>query len=72
MRIMNKMHPSTVRLAGSSRANPFACVQQCIFIVGTGHGGANQAALEMLEQIGSSKNINKYINKAKNKKDHLN
>ena len=37
--------------------------------MGPAHGGANQAALEMLEEIGSTKNINKYIKKAKNKKD---
>ncbi len=61
---------STVRLAGSSGANPFACVAAGVSSLwGPAHGGANQAALEMLEQIGSSKNINKYINKAKNKKD---
>ena len=40
--------------------------------MGTAHGGANQAALEMLEEIGSTKNIKKYLNKAKSKKIHLN
>jgi len=61
---------STVRLAGSSGANPFACIAAGVSSLwGPAHGGANQAALEMLEQIGSSKNIKKYINKAKNKKD---
>ena len=61
---------STVRLAGSSGANPFACIAAGVSSLwGPAHGGANQAALEMLEEIGSSKNIKKYINKAKNKKD---
>tara|TARA_B100000401_G_C52813386_1_gene725228 strand:- start:1977 stop:3293 length:1317 start_codon:yes stop_codon:yes gene_type:complete len=61
---------STVRLAGSSGANPFACIAAGVSSLwGPAHGGANQAALEMLEQIGSSKNINKYIKKAKDKKD---
>ena len=61
---------STVRLAGSSGANPFACIAAGVSSLwGPAHGGANQAALEMLETIGTSKNIKKYINKAKNKKD---
>ncbi|MDC3154556.1 citrate synthase [Pelagibacteraceae bacterium] len=61
---------STVRLAGSSGANPFACIAAGVSSLwGPAHGGANQAALEMLEEIGSAKNINKYIKKAKNKKD---
>ncbi len=61
---------STVRLAGSSGANPFACIAAGVSSLwGPAHGGANQAALEMLEKIGTSKNINKYIKKAKNKKD---
>ncbi len=61
---------STVRLAGSSGANPFACIAAGVSSLwGPAHGGANQAALEMLEKIGSSNNIKKYINKAKNKKD---
>ncbi len=61
---------STVRLAGSSGANPFACIAAGVSSLwGPAHGGANQAALEMLEEIGSSKNIKKYINKAKNKRD---
>ena len=61
---------STVRLAGSSGANPFACIAAGVSSLwGPAHGGANQAALEMLEEIGSSKNIKKYLNKAKNKKD---
>ncbi len=61
---------STVRLAGSSGANPFACIAAGVSSLwGPAHGGANQAALEMLEEIGSSRNIKKYIDKAKNKKD---
>jgi citrate synthase len=61
---------STVRLAGSSGANPFACIAAGVSSLwGPAHGGANQAALEMLEEIGTSKNIKKYIKKAKNKKD---
>ncbi len=61
---------STVRLAGSSGANPFACIAAGVSSLwGPAHGGANQAALEMLEEIGHSKNIRKFINKAKNKKD---
>ena len=61
---------STVRLAGSSGANPFACIAAGVSSLwGPAHGGANQAALEMLEEIGSSKNIKKYLKKAKNKKD---
>ena len=61
---------STVRLAGSSGANPFACIAAGVSSLwGPAHGGANQAALEMLEEIGTSKNIKKYIQKAKNKKD---
>jgi citrate synthase len=61
---------STVRLAGSSGANPFACIAAGVSSLwGPAHGGANQAALEMLEEIGTSKNIKKYIAKAKNKKD---
>ena len=60
---------STVRLAGSSGANPFACIAAGVSSLwGPAHGGANQAALEMLEEIGSSKNIKKYINKAKKKR----
>ena len=63
---------STVRLAGSSGANPFACIAAGVSSLwGPAHGGANQAALQMLEQIGSSRNIKKYINKAKNKKDRF-
>ena len=61
---------STVRLAGSSGANPFACIAAGVASLwGPAHGGANQAALEMLETIGDKKNIPKYIKKAKDKND---
>ena len=63
---------STVRLAGSSGANPFACIAAGVASLwGPAHGGANQAVLEMLEKIGDKKNINKYIKKSKNKKNHF-
>ena len=61
---------STVRLAGSSGANPFACIASGIACLwGPAHGGANEACLRMLEQIGSVKNIPEFINKAKDKND---
>jgi len=61
---------STVRLAGSSQANPFACVSSGITALwGPAHGGANEAVLKMLEEIGEAKNIPKYIAKAKDKSD---
>ena len=61
---------STVRLAGSSGANPFACVAAGIACLwGPAHGGANEAALKMLGEIGSVANIPKYIAKAKDKND---
>jgi citrate synthase len=61
---------STVRLAGSSGANPFACVAAGIASLwGPAHGGANEAVLSMLEEIGSLSNIDKYIAKAKDKDD---
>ena len=61
---------STVRLAGSSGANPFACIAAGIACLwGPAHGGANEAALKMLEEIGSVENIPKYIAKAKDKND---
>ncbi len=59
---------STVRLAGSSGANPFACVAAGIACLwGPAHGGANEAALNMLEEIGSVDRIPEYIDKAKDK-----
>ncbi|SIS77227.1 citrate synthase [Phaeovulum vinaykumarii] len=61
---------STVRLAGSSGANPFACVAAGIACLwGPAHGGANQACLEMLRQIGSVDRIPEYIARAKDKND---
>ena len=61
---------STVRLAGSSSANPFACVSSGITALwGPAHGGANEAVLTMLEEIGDVKNIPKYLDKAKDKND---
>jgi citrate synthase len=61
---------STVRLAGSSGANPYACVAAGITSLwGPAHGGANEEVLKMLEQIGSVANIERYIAKAKDKDD---
>jgi len=61
---------STVRLAGSSGANPFACIAAGIACLwGPAHGGANEAALKMLGEIGRVDNIPKYIAKAKDKND---
>ena len=61
---------STVRLAGSSGANPFACIASGIASLwGPAHGGANEAVLTMLEEIGDASNIDKYIAKAKDKDD---
>ncbi len=61
---------STVRLAGSSGANPFACVAAgTASLWGPAHGGANEAVLDMLEQIGNVDNVDKYIAKAKDKDD---
>jgi citrate synthase len=61
---------STVRIAGSSGANPFACIAAGIASLwGPAHGGANEAVLEMLEQIGSKDNIPEFIAKAKDKND---
>ena len=59
---------STVRLAGSSGANPFACIAAGIACLwGPAHGGANEAALNMLEQIGSVENIPEFIKQVKDK-----
>lgn len=61
---------STVRLAGSTGANPFACIAAGIAALwGPAHGGANEAVLAMLEEIGSVNNIEKYLEKAKDKND---
>lgn len=61
---------STVRLAGSSQANPFACIAAGIAALwGPAHGGANEAVLNMLRKIGDKKNIAEYVAKAKDKND---
>ena len=61
---------STVRLAGSTGTNPFAAVSAgCAALWGPAHGGANEAVLRMLEEIGDVKNVAKYIEKAKDKDD---
>jgi citrate synthase len=61
---------STVRIAGSSGANPFACIAAGIACLwGPAHGGANEAALKMLTEIGDVKNIPAFIERAKNKED---
>jgi len=61
---------STVRLAGSSGANPFACIAAGIACLwGPAHGGANEAALNMLREIGKPERIPEYIARAKNKDD---
>ncbi|MEC8370760.1 MAG: citrate synthase, partial [Pseudomonadota bacterium] len=61
---------STVRLAGSSGANPFACIAAGIASLwGPAHGGANEAVLKMLSEIGDIKNIPEYVKKAKDKDD---
>ena len=61
---------STVRLAGSSGANPFACIAAGIACLwGPAHGGANEAALKMLMEIGTPENVKKYVDKAKDKND---
>jgi citrate synthase len=61
---------STVRLAGSSGANPFACIAAGIACLwGPAHGGANEAALQMLQEIGTPDRIPMYIAKAKDKND---
>jgi citrate synthase len=61
---------STVRLAGSSGANPFACIAAGIACLwGPAHGGANQACLEMLREIGTVDRIPEYIKRAKDKDD---
>lgn len=61
---------STVRLAGSSEANPFAAVSAGIGALwGPAHGGANEAVIRMLEEIGDVKNVEKFIARAKDKND---
>ncbi|MCR9221896.1 MAG: citrate synthase [Alphaproteobacteria bacterium] len=61
---------STVRIAGSSGANPFACIAAGISSLwGPAHGGANEAVLNMLNEIGDKKNIPEFLEKAKDKND---
>jgi citrate synthase len=61
---------STVRLAGSSGANPFACIAAGIACLwGPAHGGANEAALKMLEEIGHVRNIPEFIKRVKDKNE---
>lgn len=61
---------STVRLAGSSGANPFACIASGIAALwGPAHGGANEAVLTMLEEIGDESNIDDFIKRAKDPND---
>ena len=61
---------STVRLAGSSGANPYACISAGIGCLwGPAHGGANEACLKMLEEIGDVSRVPEYIKRAKDKND---
>jgi citrate synthase len=63
---------STVRLSGSSGANPFACIAAGIACLwGPAHGGANEAVLNMLEGIGDVSRIGQFINRAKDKNDNF-
>ena len=63
---------STVRLAGSTGANPYAAISSGISALwGPAHGGANEAVLAMLEQIGTVENVPKYLAKAKDKNDNF-
>jgi len=61
---------STVRLAGSAEANPYTCVAAGLATLwGRAHGGANEAVVHMLDEIGSPKNIQKFVDRAKDKDD---
>eukprot|EP00494_Astrolonche_serrata_P033282 UN33551 len=63
---------STVRIAGSSQADPYTCISSGICSLwGPAHGGANEAVIKMLEQIKTKENIPKFITKAKDKKIHF-
>jgi citrate synthase len=63
---------STVRLAGSTGANPFACIAAGIASLwGPAHGGANEAVLKMLSEIGTPENIPAFIEKVKDKNSHV-
>jgi citrate synthase len=62
---------STVRLAGSTGANPYAAVSAGVSALwGPAHGGANEAVLEMLEEIGTVDNIQKFLDRVKDKEDN--
>src|SRR5215470_6449339 len=62
---------STVRLAGSSGANPFACIAAGIASLwGPSHGGANEAVISMLQEIGGKQNIPSFLSRVKDKQDH--
>merc|ERR1712037_316117 len=59
---------STVRTAGSSQANPYACIAAGVASLwGPAHGGANEAVVKMLEKIGSVDNLDKFVSDVKNK-----
>ncbi|MBA6365320.1 citrate synthase [Colwellia sp. BRX8-8] len=61
---------STVRLAGSSGANPYACIAAGVASLwGPAHGGANEACLKMLEQIGTLERVDEFVARAKDKSD---
>ncbi len=61
---------STVRLAGSTGANPFACIASGIAALwGPSHGGANEAVLKMLDEIGDVKNLDAFVKRVKDKND---
>ena len=61
---------STVRLAGSSGTNPYSAISAGISALwGPAHGGANEAVINMLEEVGDPKNISKYVAKAKDRED---
>jgi citrate synthase len=63
---------STVRLSGSSGANPYACIAAGIACLwGPAHGGANEACLEMLEEIGDVSKVGEFIKKVKDKSSHV-
>jgi citrate synthase len=63
---------STVRLAGSSQANPYTCIAAGVATLwGPAHGGANEAVVKMLQEIGDKKNIPSYVEKVKNRQVRL-
>jgi len=63
---------STVRLSGSSGANPFACIAAGIACLwGPAHGGANEACLQMLEEIGNASKVGEFIKQVKDKNSHV-